>query len=97
VLLTGIHLMRTGEIEANPVRLNESFRIPCVGDLILQKARSTEKGPFSEADLTLHRKEFEKLRSVLQDAHEKSSLPESPSCRPELNAFLIRLRTTFGS
>ena len=28
VLLTGIHLMRTGEVEANLVTLNEEFRLP---------------------------------------------------------------------
>ncbi len=28
VLLTGIHLMRTGEVQANLVRLNETFRLP---------------------------------------------------------------------
>ena len=30
VLLTGIHLMRTGEVEANLVRLNEEARLPHV-------------------------------------------------------------------
>jgi predicted nucleotidyltransferase len=30
VLLTGIHLMRTGEVEANLVTLNKTFRLPCI-------------------------------------------------------------------
>lgn len=34
VLLTGIHLMRSGRIEANLVRLNEEFRLPFVRELI---------------------------------------------------------------
>ena len=38
VLLTGIHLMRTGEIEANLVTLNEDFRLPYIGDLVARKA-----------------------------------------------------------
>ena len=28
VLLTGIHLMRTGKVEANLVVLNDEFRLP---------------------------------------------------------------------
>ncbi len=36
VLLTGIHLMRTGDVEANLLRLNEDARLPHVDDLIAQ-------------------------------------------------------------
>jgi predicted nucleotidyltransferase len=39
VLLTGIWLMRTGEIEANLVTLNASFRLPYLPDLIARKTR----------------------------------------------------------
>ena len=37
VLLTGIHLMRTGVIEANLVKLNESFQLPYIPDLVTRK------------------------------------------------------------
>src|SRR5947199_4587525 len=37
VLLTGIHLMRTGAVEANLPRLNEAFQLPHVPDLIARK------------------------------------------------------------
>src|SRR5919202_4085310 len=37
VLLTGIHLMRTGEVEANLVRLNDHFRLTYLPDLIARK------------------------------------------------------------
>ena len=37
VLLTGIHLMRTGEVEANLVTLNEEFRLPYIADLVARK------------------------------------------------------------
>ena len=37
VLLTGIHLMRTGEVEANLVGLNEEARLSHVADLIARK------------------------------------------------------------
>jgi predicted nucleotidyltransferase len=42
VLLTGIHLMRSGEIEANLVKLNAIYNLPYVPDLIARKlAEST--------------------------------------------------------
>src|SRR2546421_6400235 len=44
VLLTGIHLMRTGEVQANLRRLNESFKLPHIPDLIERKVGGTEKG-----------------------------------------------------
>src|SRR5262245_24756860 len=37
VLLTGIHLMRTGRVEANLARLNEEFGLPYVGELMARK------------------------------------------------------------
>src|SRR5205814_1540048 len=43
VLLTGIHLMRTGKIEANLVTLNEEFRLPYIADLVARKLAGPEK------------------------------------------------------
>src|SRR5206468_1537284 len=37
VLLTGIHLMQTGEVEANLLRLNETARLSSVDDLVRRK------------------------------------------------------------
>jgi uncharacterized protein len=92
VLLTGIHLMRTGEVEANLVRLNEQFRLPYVGELIAAKLGGPEKGTLADADVAFHRSEYERLRGDLQTAFEASTLPETPSSRPALNALLVRLR-----
>ncbi len=38
VLLTGIHLLRTREVEANLLHLYPAFDLPFVPDLIAQKA-----------------------------------------------------------
>src|SRR5258706_2911364 len=43
VLLTGIHLTRTGEVEANLVTLNERFRLPFIADLVARKLAGPEK------------------------------------------------------
>ncbi len=42
VILTGIHLMRTGKVEANLVTLNEEFRIPYLPELLEKKVRGSE-------------------------------------------------------
>jgi predicted nucleotidyltransferase len=92
VLLTGIHLMRTGEVEANLVRLNAEFRLPYVDELIAAKLGGPEKGTLEDADVEIHRREYERLRAVLQAAFEASPLPEGPTARPALDALLVRLR-----
>src|SRR6266852_8635743 len=79
VLLTGIHLMQTGIVQANLVRLNESAKLPYVNDLIQRKIAGAEKERLTETDLDFHRSEYEQLRNKLQQAHEASTLPETPS------------------
>lgn len=56
VLLTGIHLMRTGVVEANLVRLNEEFRLPQIPELVVRKLHGPEKGTLKDADVALHRR-----------------------------------------
>ena len=51
VLLTGIHLMRTGEIEANLVTLNETWRLSYLDDLIARKRSGAERGTLEDADM----------------------------------------------
>jgi uncharacterized protein len=92
VLLTGIHLMRTREVEANLVRLNESFRLPYVPDLVARKLAGPERSALRDADFDFHRGEYERLRGVLDEAFAASTLPEAPSARPALDDLLLRLR-----
>src|SRR5262249_27336993 len=92
VLLTGIHLMQTGAIEANLVRLNETAKLPYLNDLVQRKVSGAEKGQLNEADLGFHRSEYERLRNKLRQAHEASALPESPRGIAALHDLLVRLR-----
>jgi predicted nucleotidyltransferase len=92
VLLTGIYLMRTGEIEANLIKLNEVFKLSYLPELIQRKLEGAEKGILPDADLEFHRKEYERLRSALQTAFEESRLPEIPTGKEALNDLLLRLR-----
>ncbi len=92
VLLTGIHLMRTGEIEANLLHLNETFRLPYLADLIARKQAGPERAFLEEADLPFYQGEFERLRSELEEAYHASTLPEAPAGKAALNDLLIQLR-----
>jgi len=92
VLLTGIHLMETGEVEANLRHLNESAKLPFVDDLIERKLAGPEKSQLPEADLGFHEGEYQRLVTKLESASEKSHLPELPSGRDTLNDLLLRLR-----
>ena len=79
VLLTGIHLMRTGEVEANLVRLNETAKLPYIPDLIARKIGGAEHGRLEQADLEFHEREYQRLTAELERAFEKSHLPETPA------------------
>lgn len=92
VLLTGIHLMQTGEVEANLVRLNESIRLPHVNDLIARKLVGAEQSVLTEDDFEFHRREHMRLQAALEAAHQGCNLPEVPSAKPALNDLLVRLR-----
>ena len=94
VLLTGIHLMRTGKVEANVVTLDDSFRLPYLPDLVARKVSGPEKSTLEDADVAFHESEYQRLRAELQAAHDTSRLPEVPDepTRKALNDLLVRVR-----
>lgn len=95
VLLTGIHLMRTGKIEANLVTLNKEFRLSYIPDLVARKLSGPEKSTLDDADMAFYEQEYQRLRGELQAAHDANQLPESPDeeTRNALNDLLVRVRT----
>jgi len=92
VLLTGIHLMRTGRVEANLVRLNDEFRLPFIPELIERKIGGAEKGTLELSETEFHRREYESLVARLETEGTQSHLPDEPTCRDELNDLLVRVR-----
>src|SRR5436190_827957 len=94
VLLTGIHLMRKGKVQANLIALNEEFQLPYIADLIARKLTGPEKAKLADADIAFHEAEYQRLRAELQAAHDASQLPELPSeeTRAALNDLLVRIR-----
>lgn len=92
VLLTGIHLMRTGEVEANLLHLNSVAKLSYIDELVARKLAGPEKGTLSALDLPFHTREYERLLGELVVAGEESHLPERPTAKPALNDLLVRLR-----
>jgi predicted nucleotidyltransferase len=89
VLLTGIHLLRTGEVEANLAHLALEYQRPFLNELIAQKRE--EKGAAPNLDWACHEEQLRELESLLERAYQESTLPEERD-RRALNEFLIRWR-----
>jgi predicted nucleotidyltransferase len=99
VLLTGIHFMRAGKVEANLVTLNEDFRLPYITDLVARKLAGPEESKLEDADIGFHEGEYQRLRGELQVAHDASRLPGAPAeaARAALNELLVRIRLKRGT
>lgn len=92
VLLTGIHLMRTGAVEANLVTLNLEFKLPYIPELVERKLNGGERQRLNAADISFYQSEYVRLRTELEKASSLSKLQEEPTARPALNDLLKRLR-----
>jgi uncharacterized protein len=93
VLLTGIHLMRTGEVEANLLILNDTAKLPYINQLVERKLGGPELGRLEAADVAFHEREYQRLIAELETAAKVSALPEQATGRDALNDLLVRLRT----
>ncbi len=92
VLLTGLHLMRTGEVEPNLIHLNDEARLSYIPELIERKLEGSERSTLDAADMEFHRREYQRLVSELEQALETTSLPEQPNSGAALNDLLVRIR-----
>lgn len=92
VLLTGLHLMRTGQVNANLLELNQEAKLSYLDDLIALKLAGPEKGTITTSDLPFYEKEFIRLIGDLRNASEKSHLPNDATAKPALNNLLVRIR-----
>ena len=98
VLLSGIHLMRTGEVNANLPECNAALaegRLPWVEELIARKRAGTEHGTLGDADHALFEREYLRLRSLLTAEAERSALPEAPTAKGALHDLLQRIRVSW--
>lgn len=89
VLLTGIHLMRTGEIQADlrELRGGPSY----LPELMAAKAEA-EHAPLDGPTGDQLAAEVLRLHSVLDEAEAVTDLPDRPSAEPGLHDLLVRAR-----
>ena len=76
VVLTGVHLLETGEVQAHLPTLNERFGLGFIAELIRKKA-SAEFGTLPGEDVAFHRAELARWEERLTAAAERSTLPEA--------------------
>ncbi|KUN00832.1 nucleotidyltransferase [Streptomyces yokosukanensis] len=91
VLLTGIHLMRSGEVQAHlPTLLGQIDAPGYLPELIAAKAErehGTAHVPHARVG-----DDVERLHAVLDEAQSGSALPDAPTAHDALNDFVIRVR-----
>ena len=90
VLMTGIHLLRTGVVEANLLRLNVHFGFGFLDELIARKVGG-ENIAVGGLDWSLHEIRLAELESRLNQAFQESKLPDDRDRKP-VNELLVRLR-----
>jgi hypothetical protein len=93
VLLTGLHLVRTGEVVADLSRLADGHDLPYVPELIAAK-RAGEHRAFTGADVADVTRDVARLRADLERARDTSPLPErpDPAAVDALHDLLVRAR-----
>lgn len=90
VLMTGIHLLRTGEVEASLLRLNDHFGLAFLDELIARKVCG-ENASVEGLDWPFHEARLTELEAQLDRAFAESPLPEDRD-RNAINDVLVGLR-----
>jgi uncharacterized protein len=94
VFLSGIHLMRAGEVVANLTALNTIFQSSVIEELVARKRAGAEKMALGADELALHDRHLDRLEAELTAAFEASQLPLEASAETvaALQDFVVRLR-----
>lgn len=92
VALTGIHLLRTGELVADLRELAPRLGYPDALALVRIKVEGAEKGAVDPDVDARHRAAWPALEADLQAALAASPLPEEPANEREAEAWLVDLR-----
>lgn len=89
VLLSGIHLLRTGEVDAHLPRLADQQGLAFIPELIALKQQ--EKSGAPGLDWPFHDRKLTELEAQLDGAFQASTLPEDRD-RRGVSEFLVELR-----
>jgi predicted nucleotidyltransferase len=90
VLMTGIQLLRTGEVEANLPNLNACFHFEFLDELIARKVGG-ENISVGGIDWPFHEARLDELEAELDKAFQESTLPDDRDRQP-IHELLVRMR-----
>ncbi|MGI5163812.1 nucleotidyltransferase domain-containing protein [Spirillospora sp. CA-253888] len=92
-LVTGVHLMRTGEVQADLTALAAEYAPPYVPELIEAKV-AAEHGepPAGLVDRARVEADVRALTARLEEERDASRLPERPTCQREMHDLVVRVR-----
>ncbi|WP_416962445.1 DNA polymerase beta superfamily protein [Streptomyces sp. Agncl-13] len=91
VLLTGIHLMRSGEVQAHLPTLVGEVQAPLYITELIEAKVEREHGD-ADVDHARVRADVERLHGELDEAQGASVLPDAPSTYDALHEFVVRVR-----
>ena len=92
VALTGIHLLRSGELETDIKKLNEIFGIPYLPALWSAKFEEREKMKIPDDQRAQFLADADSLLEQMEAARDASPLPVDAPNMDALNDYLIRVR-----
>ncbi|CAM5707277.1 hypothetical protein STENM327S_00924 [Streptomyces tendae] len=92
VLLTGIHLMRTGEVQPHLPTLGEEVDAAPAYLPELVAAKAEREYGDAGVDHARVRADVERLHAVLDEAQAASALPDAPTAYDALHDFVVRTR-----
>lgn len=92
VVMSGIHLLRSGEVETDIKVLHDQFRIDFLPDLWRAKFEEREKTEIADSDRDLYLREADRLEQTMAEAVDGSPLPSELQNFEELNDFPVRVR-----
>jgi uncharacterized protein len=92
VALTGIHLLRTGELIGDVGITGPLYGCDAVADLAKSKREGAEYLAVSPADDACHRSRWAELETALAAALAESPLPDEPENAAQCDAWLVGIR-----
>lgn len=89
VSLTGIHLLRTGQVNADVRALAPLYGLDHLLELVAAKSAEHLAIPLNVEE---HDRMLQHLQELMQEAFAASPLPETPTNRAALDDFVLRVR-----
>jgi hypothetical protein len=90
--VTGLHLLRTGRLEADLSALAGSYGLAEALPLIEEKRAGAEKQRLPRQEAARHQPSLDRLQLGLEEARDASPLPEDPPNADACDAWLVERR-----